>query len=609
MPPRARQLAYVLLLALTACAPPAQRPPSVAPTQRSAPRSPSLLLVLADDMGYGDLGLTGNPWISTPHLDGLAAAGARATDFAVQPVCSPTRAELLTGRYAPDVGVRGVHAGEERLGAGVTTLPEVLAKAGYRNGLFGKWHNGAQAPNHPRARGFERFFGYAEGHWATYFDAPLLERGDTLTRGRGYLPDELTDAAIDWLAETRDAPSFTMLSLPTPHSPMQVPDAYFDPYAARAIAPAERDPDNRANSPLTEDLDFTRAALAMVENIDANVGRLLRALDSLGIADRTVVVFLSDNGPNSNRYNAGLRGQKGSVDEGGTRSPLLLRHPGRIPAGHLIAEPLSVRDLLPTLIDYLGLDVALPPGVVGRSFAARLTGDTAALPPAPLVRQWKDRVAVREGRWLLDADERLYDIRADEGQARDVSAEHPEVHARLLAERQAYGGQVTAEPAGPPRAFTVGHPALPYTQLSAGEATATAGVPRSNRWPNSSYYRDWRDSTAAIRWPVDVAQGGRYRAIVYGAVPAGAVGGTLSLKQPGAGSSTAALTLERAYLPPPLGPDHDRVARKESDTRDFRAYELGVIALAPGADTLALRWGGPAALGPEVRLLRLERVE
>ena len=570
---------------------------------------PSVLLVIADDMGYGDLGHTGNPWIRTPHLDALAGAGAEATAFYVQPVCSPTRAELLTGRYAPAAGVTGVQAGEERLDTAAVTLPEVLAQAGYRNGLFGKWHNGAQAPNHPRSRGFERFFGYTEGHWATYFDAPLLERGDTLTQGRGYLPDELTTAAIDFLAETRDAPSFTMVSLPTPHSPMHVPDAYFDPYAARALTPAERDPDNRANSPLVEDLDFTRAALAMVENIDDNVGRLLRALDSLGIAEETVVIFLSDNGPNSNRYNAGLRGQKGSVDEGGTRSPLFVRHAGRIHAGTLIAEPLSVRDLLPTLVDYLGLDARVPEGVVGRSFAARLLGDTAALPPAPLARQWQRSVALREGRWLLDQDDRLYDVVADEGQTRDLAEEHADVHARLLAERDAYRREVGPAAARAPRPYPVGHPSLPYTQLSAGEATATVGVPRSNRYPNSSYFLDWRNRGTAIRWPIEVIWGGDYRVTVYAGVPAGAVGGTLSLKQQGAGTSTPPLALSEAFDPPALGAPHDRVPRGESEMKAFRPYDLGTVALAPGLDTLALRWDGPAAQGPEVRLLRLERMD
>ena len=593
-------LSCALLLLCAACA-------KTDPDAPTAPQPPSLLLVIADDMGYGDLGHTGNPTIRTPHLDAFAAAGFEARQFYVQPVCAPTRAELLTGRYARDVGVTGVQAGEERLDASAVTLPEVLAEAGYRNGLFGKWHNGAQAPNHPRARGFERFFGYSEGHWATYFDAPLLERADTLTRGRGYLPDELTDAAIDWLAETRSAPSFTMLSLPTPHSPMHVPDAYYDAVAARPLQPAERDPDNRANSPLEEDLDFTRAALAMVENIDDNFGRLLRAVDSLGLAENTVVVFMSDNGPNSNRYNAGLRGQKGSVDEGGTRSPLFVRHVGRIAPGIQAKAPLTARDLLPTLVAYLGLEAGVPDGVTGRSFAERLTDVDAAGEPYPQARQWNDDVAVRRGRYLRDQRGRLYDIHEDAGQTRDISAELPDVAAELAAAERDYRQAYVREEA--PRPYTVGHAALPYTHLSAGEATASGEVPRSNRYPNSSYFLDWRDGRQPIAWPVEVVRGGDYRVTVYGAVPPAARGAQLSLKQLGAGATTAPLELREVYDPPMIGAVHDRVPRGESEMKDFRGYDLGVLELVPGADTLALTWAGPAAQGPEVRLLRLDRVE
>ena len=603
--------ALVSVLPFGACGPPSTEPVIDADPAEGArlTHPPSLLLVLADDMGYGDLSLHANPNLRTPHLDRLAAEGLEFRSFYVQPVCSPTRAELLTGRHAVEVGVTGVHAGEERMDTSAVTLPEVLAKAGYRNGLFGKWHNGAQAPNHPRARGFERFFGYTEGHWATYFDAPLLERDDTLTRGRGYLPDELTDAAIAFLAETRDVPSFTMLSLPTPHSPMQVTDAYYHHRVAPSVTPAERDRDNRANSPLREDTTFTRAALAMVANIDDNVGRLLDALDSLGLAANTVVVFMSDNGPNSNRYNAGLRGQKGSVDEGGTRSPFLIRHPGRIAKGTQETDPVCVRDLLPTLVDYLGLDVGVPAGVVGRSFAERLRRVKAQLPPVPIARQWKAPVAIREGRFLLDQDARLYDLSTDPGQARPIGAERPAVRDTLLARRADYlraTRRDSAERAHRP--FLVGHPALPYTPLSAGEATATAGVPLSNRWPNSSYFEDWRDASTAIRWPVHVLRAGTYRATVYATVPEGAVGSTLSLKQEGTAVATEPLPLDEAHAPPVLGVTHDRVVRGESEAKDFRAYELGELALAAGPDTLALTWGGDAALGPEVRLLRLRRV-
>ncbi len=572
----------------------------------SCTRGPTtnVLLIVADDMGWGDLSLHGNPNVRTPHLDGLARSGIEFTDFYVSAVCSPTRAELLTGRHALALGVTGTGAGEERVDTGAVMLPQVLAKAGYRNALFGKWHNGAQAPNHPLSRGFEEFFGFTEGHWATYFDAPMLEGDGALTQGSGYLPDQLTDRTIEWLGRDRAAPTFTMLNLPTPHSPMQVPDRWFDAVFARGL-------DSLGNGQGEEDPVFTQAALAMVENIDWNVGRVLRALDSLGLRQNTLVIFMSDNGPNNWRWNAGMRGRKGSVDEGGVRSPLFVSLPGSIAAGQTEAAPLSVRDLFATLCDYLGVDRG---GVEidGRSFAERLTDPDVRLAPKLIVRQWQDRVSVREDSFVLDDEGRLYNVVLDRGQTVDLREERPGVAARLEAGKAAFWYEHPRPAERAARPYLVGADVRRATTLTSGESIPDGGVERNSRHPNSTYLSDWGDTASVARWSVDVATAGDYAVEVYCTVPPAAAGGTLSLRRAGAPSVAASSAL-LPYDPPVLGAADDRIVRDEGYYKAFRPVGLGRLYLGRGPGTLELRWvpdstaaaGGP---GPDVRLLRLTSV-
>ena len=200
----------------------------------AGPPRPNVVVILADDAGWGDFSLTGNTNLATPAIDGLARTGAVLETFCVQPVCSPTRAELLTGRYHPRTGVRGVSLGEERMNADERTLADLLAAAGYAAGCFGKWHNGTQWPLHPRARGFATFEGFTEGHWADYFDAEI-EHDGRFVKGSGYLADDLTSRAIGFVERQSAGPFFCYLAFNTPHSPMSVPDADWERFRDREI--------------------------------------------------------------------------------------------------------------------------------------------------------------------------------------------------------------------------------------------------------------------------------------------------------------------------------------------------------------------------------------
>ena len=305
---------------------------------------PNVLVFLTDDQGWGDLSMNGNANLFTPNLDSLAKDGASFERFYVCPVCSPTRAEFLTGRHHVRSGVYSTSAGGERMDLDETTVADLFKEAGYSTGAFGKWHNGMQFPYHPLGRGFDYFYGFCSGHWGHYFD-PLLERNGKPVRGQGFCVDDFTTEAMSFIERSADKgkPFFAYVPYNTPHSPMQVPDRWWNKFKDRKLEDMMR---NR--KPEKENRLHLLAALAMCENIDWNVGRLLRKLEELKLAEDTIVLFFHDNGPNGTRWNGDMEGRKGSTEEGGTRSPLLVRWPKGIKAGTKVMEIASARDLLPT---------------------------------------------------------------------------------------------------------------------------------------------------------------------------------------------------------------------------------------------------------------------
>ncbi len=296
------------------------------PVSVPAAEKPNVLVILADDQGWGDLSVHGNTNLSTPNIDSLARDGALFERFYVCPVCSPTRAEFLTGRYHPRGGVWNVSTGGERLDLDEKTIADAFKAAGYATALFGKWHNGTQYPYHPNARGFDEFYGFTSGHWGDYFSPPLEHNGQLVAR-RGIhhrRPDRPRDGVH------REEPRPPLLLLPAvQHAALA--DAGAGPLLGPVQGPGAEG--SRHAGPQREDLAMTRAALAMCENIDWNVGRVLQKLDELKLADNTIVLYFSDNGPNSWRWNGGMKGRKGSTDEGGVRSPLLRALAGTHQAG------------------------------------------------------------------------------------------------------------------------------------------------------------------------------------------------------------------------------------------------------------------------------------
>jgi arylsulfatase A-like enzyme len=576
------------------------------PPSAAAARRPNVIVILTDDQGWGDLSLNGNTNLETPRIDALAHAGARFDRFYVCPVCSPTRAEFLTGRYHPRSGVFSTSAGGERADLDEMMIGQTFQAAGYATGAFGKWHNGMQPPYHPNSRGFDEYYGFCSGHWGNYYD-PVLEHNGRLVRGKGFIIDDLTNKAIEFIEKNRDKPFFAYIPYNTPHSPMQVPGRWWNKFKGKDLA-------MRPTSKKRENLPHTRAALAMCENIDWNVGRILDRLDDLKLTNDTIVVYFCDNGPNGNRWNGGMKGRKGSTDEGGVRSPLLVRWPGRIKAGKTVPQISAAIDLLPTLAGLAGVPVASRKPLDGISLKPLLLEEKSRWPERNIYSHWRGRVSLRTQRFRLDHQGRLYDMVEDPGQVRDAAADHPAVARQLRNDRDSWAKGILPELKQPPRPFILGHPGSRYTQLPARDGTASGEIRRSNRFPNCSYFTNWKNIEDSIAWNVEVPADGTFEVELHYACGKGGVGSTLELSmqsgKPGSAPEKSIQAKITAPHDPPLrGADEDRVKRTESYVKDFKPLKLGRMKLSKGAGRLTLRAlekPGPELI--EVRLLFFTRV-
>ena len=342
---------------------------------------PNVILILSDDQGYGDLGVYGNPAVQTPHLDALARQGVRLDQhYSGAPLCAPARAALLTGRYHQRTGALSVESnrGMDRIAPCEMTVADLFRAAGYATGMVGKWHNGVFDPrHHPQARGFDEFVGFLNG--GMYYWHWILDRGGTPWRSDGrYLTDVFTDEAVNFLRRHRSEPFFLYLAYNAPHAPLEAPPEDVRPFAERGT------------------LSETVSTLyGMVRRMDSGVGRVMEALDALGLAENTVLLFTSDNGPllggDYRRYNGPFRGSKNLVLEGGIRVPAMVRWPAGIPDGRVFHGMAHFTDWLPTLLaacgvgeqpelplDGLNLLPALK-GDVGKAICARsCSGSTTA---------------------------------------------------------------------------------------------------------------------------------------------------------------------------------------------------------------------------------------
>lgn len=414
----------------------------------------NIVWIVADDLGYGDVGCYGARDIPTPNLDALAGEGLRSTRFYAMPVCSPTRASLLTGRSPQAVGVETALMGGGGLRAGITTFAGWLRDQGYRTALVGKWHLGYADASLPNAQGFDEFFGHRGGkiHYYNHTDdlngqerPDLWENGEPVVRAGAYSTDLFTERACEFVRTQRDRPFFLMLSYNAPHyargmksGDRKTPDFYLQapPEYVKRVARDSKNPTIR---------EMYAAAVAAM---DDGIGRLLKTLDEQGLRDRTLVVFLSDNGADTGHggSSGALSGHKAQLAEGGIRAALLARCPGRIPAGLLSDTPMDVRDVWATSAALAGLP-APPAGLEGIDGSAIWRGQPASA--RSLCFAWRGEWAVINGPWKwrqVDGAVTLFDVQADPAEKYNVAEEQPEQLARLAADWQHWADRLGVRP-------------------------------------------------------------------------------------------------------------------------------------------------------------------
>ncbi|RLI67143.1 arylsulfatase, partial [Candidatus Heimdallarchaeota archaeon] len=448
--------------------------------------------IMTDDQGYGDMGAHGNDKIKTPNLDRFAKESVEFTQFYVCPVCAPTRACLMTGRYNYRTGAVDTYLGRAMMYTDEVTIAENLGRAGYRTGIFGKWHLGDNYPLRSIDQGFQESLVHKGGGIGQpsdppgnrYFD-PILEHNGEDKRFRGYCTDIFTDATIRFIEKNRDRPFFAYLATNAPHTPLQIHDSYVKPY-------------------LDMGLDETTAKVyGMVTNIDENMGKLLRRIDELDLAENTIVIFITDNGPQQARYTAGLRGRKGSVYEGGIRVPCFIRWPRKLKAGEKIDRIAGHIDIMPTLLDACGASTPDDVSIDGRSLMPLLEDGAADWPDRTLFFQWHRgdepelyrACAARNQRYKLVNGEELYDIENDPGEQNDIAGEHPDIVAELREQYENWFKDVSSTRGyAPPRIYL--------------------GTPHEN--PVILTRQDWRGPEAGWGkeslgyWEVNVARSGDY---------------------------------------------------------------------------------------------------
>ncbi|KJF43198.1 arylsulfatase [Draconibacterium sediminis] len=559
---------------------------------------PNIIIILTDDQGWGDLSCNGNTNIKTPNIDKLAETGVTFDRFYVCAVCSPTRAELLTGRYHVRSGVWSTGAGGERMDLDETTLAEVFKNAGYTTAAYGKWHNGMQAPYHPNSRGFDDFYGFCSGHWGNYF-SPMLEHNGEIVTGNGFIIDDFTQKGLNFIEENKDQPFLLYLPFNTPHSPMQVPDRFWEKYKNKNLEMFNRNKEK-------EDTLFTKAALAMCENIDWNVGRIAQKLEELELTENTIILYLSDNGPNSVRWNGNMKGKKGSTDEGGVRSPLIMKWKGNFSPGKEISEIASGIDLLPTLAELAGINMDIKNPLDGISLKPLLMDDATEWKDRIIYNYWGGRLSLRSQKFRLDHENKLFDMENDPEQYFDVSEKYPNEYQELLIAKTNWQKNVASElDINADRPFPIGHPSVFQTQLPARDAIATGNIKRSNRWPNSSFLLNWTSTEDKITFDAEVLNSGNYEVELFYTCPEEQIGSTIKLSF---NEAVLEFKIDEAFNSPLLD-NMDIYPRAEGYVKQFKRKKVGNIYLEKGKGLLTMQATFiPGSEAMDFRLVLLRKI-
>ena len=482
--------------------------------KKEASTPPNVILIITDDQGYGDLGIHNNPNIITPAIDAFARQSIRFNNFHVSPVCAPTRSSLMTGRYSLRTGIRDTYNGGAIMAASEFTLAEMLKKVNYTTGIFGKWHLGDNYPSRPSDQGFDESLIHLAGGIGqvgdftnyfkmktSYFD-PVLWHNNQQKAYEGYCSDIFTDNAIDFIEKNQDQPFFCYLSFNAPHTPLQVPDKYYQMY--KDIDPSEGiDPKLLPTADINEKSDEdARKVYAMVTNIDDNLNRLFEKVEVLGIEDNTIIIFMTDNGPQQARYVAGMRGRKSSVHRGGIRVPFFMSYSSKFTGDSDVDQMAAHIDLLPTLSQLCGAPLPQDRKIDGRSFVPALQGKD--LTERSFFSYWTrkfpekyNNVALQRGNYKLvgkkdfDAeieDVELYNLKDDPFEKINLVTQNKEKATSLKTEMDVFISELTSSPnlVNPP-GIAVGTPHENPVYLNRNDAGGQRGV-----WSQEEIFSYWK---------------------------------------------------------------------------------------------------------------------
>uniref|UniRef100_UPI003216C238 arylsulfatase n=1 Tax=uncultured Draconibacterium sp. TaxID=1573823 RepID=UPI003216C238 len=476
---------------------------------------PNVLLIITDDQGYGDLGCTGNPHVKTPVIDKFANENIRFNKFYVSPVCAPTRSSLMTGRYSLRTGIRDTYNGGATMAANEVTIAEMLKQADYTSGIFGKWHLGDNYPSRPNDQGFDESVIHLSGGMGqvgdfttyfqydkSYFDPVLWHNGKTQSYS-GYCSDIFTEQAVQFIEKNKENPFFCYLAYNAPHTPLQVPDKYYQIY--KDIDPAAGfEGDDRPFVQMSEkDKEDARKVYAMVTNIDDNIGKLLQKLEELDIAENTLVIFMTDNGPQQTRYVAGMRGRKGSVYRGGVRVPFFMRLPSLFKGEKQIETTAAHIDILPTISEIC--NVALPEDkkIDGKSLLPLIRNEKVDWADRSLFFYWTRRypelynnIALQKGKFKLvghtnynaqTKNFELFDIEKDPYEQNNIVETNSELATGLKTELDAYYKElISSDNLVNPQAIYIGSAYENPVVLNRNDAGGARGI-----WAQEEVYGKW----------------------------------------------------------------------------------------------------------------------
>jgi arylsulfatase A-like enzyme len=554
---------------------------------------PNIVIILADDMGWGDLAVNGNKSVETPVLDRLASQSLSFDRFYVCPLSAPTRSEMLTGRYFLRTGVSSVTQGFENMRSEEVTIAEVLKKNGYATGCFGKWHNGGYYMQHPLRQGFDEYVGFAMGHLGYYYDMDFIHN-DTTVKSAGYTTDFFTERALRFIENNSDKPFFCYVPYNVPHSPFQVPEEYFLKYRSLGLD------------------SLLSSVYGMVENMDHNIGRILEKLSDLNIDKNTIVIFFSDNGPNTERYNGNMKGRKGSVDEGGIRTPFYIRWPGVISQGTTSQLAQDI-DIMPTLLGLCGLKYSPDNPIDGMDLSGVIRNKTSPYDRYIFSRQaYLDlnncNSSVRNSRFRLvrtKTDTLIYDMIADPSQSMDISDSEIAVFNEMSLLLGKWENELVKR-YKPVTTIEAGFPGEKSFVLPVQDAILAGNIKYSSIHPNQSHTEGWRMFGDSIYWNLNINTNGRYLVDLQYGCPEENAGSEFILKSnSGYSSFVISNPFESVILP-----ERDYVKRSESVERTWTWINIGSTELGKGSEQIILKLIKPASNDAGlIKAIRLTRIK